>query len=157
MPDSRVAVRSHFEWRTKSFGQMFLVSAGACVQALTLHTNFGDLKLELYCDHTPKACYNFLALCANKYYDETKFHRNIPGFMIQGGDPTGTGKGGTSIFDTGNGKFEDEIVPALKHDKAGIVSMANSGANTNGSLHLPSPCAQLVRVASRSFSHTPGS
>lgn len=103
-----------------------------CIQAVTLHTNFGQVKLELYIDHAPKACQNFLALCASGYYDDTQFHRNIRGFMIQGGDPTGTGRGGRSIFDTPNGKFEDEIVASLKHDKTGVVSMANSGPNTNG-------------------------
>lgn len=103
------------------------------VQALTLHTTLGQIKLELFVDDAAKACHNFLALCASGYYDNTKFHRNIKGFMVQGGDPTGTGRGGRSIFDTPNGKFEDEIAPALKHDKAGVLSMANSGPNTNGS------------------------
>lgn len=106
------------------------------LQALTLHTSQGQIKLELYVDHAPKACQNFLALCASGYYDDTKFHRNIKGFMIQGGDPTGTGRGGRSIFDTPNGKFEDEIVPSLKHDKVGVLSMANSGPNTNGTSYF---------------------
>nr|GMC75622.1 peptidyl-prolyl cis-trans isomerase CYP18-1 [Ipomoea batatas]GME02848.1 peptidyl-prolyl cis-trans isomerase CYP18-1 [Ipomoea batatas] len=73
---------------------------------------------------------NFLALCASGYYDGTIFHRNIKGFMIQGGDPTGTGKGGTSIWGK---KFNDEIRESLKHNARGILSMANSGPNTNGS------------------------
>ncbi|ERN19499.1 hypothetical protein AMTR_s00069p00204060 [Amborella trichopoda] len=73
---------------------------------------------------------NFLALCASGYYDGTIFHRNIKGFMIQGGDPTGTGKGGTSIW---GGKFNDEIRDPLKHNARGVLSMANSGPNTNGS------------------------
>ena len=59
--------------------------AHSVVQALTLHTNLGAIKLELYCDATPKACQNFLALCASDYYNNTIFHRNIKGFMIQGG------------------------------------------------------------------------
>ncbi|KAL3151796.1 hypothetical protein ABBQ38_012767 [Trebouxia sp. C0009 RCD-2024] len=101
--------------------------------AVTLNTNLGSLKLELYCEQAPKAAENFLALCASGYYDGTLFHRNIKGFMIQGGDPTGTGKGGKSIFPTPNGKFPDEIADTLKHTKRGIVSMANSGPNTNGS------------------------
>lgn len=101
--------------------------------AVTLHTTLGDLKLELYCDKAPKACENFLALCASNFYDGTIFHRNIKGFMLQGGDPTGTGRGGRSIFNTPNGKFEDELDPSLQHSKRGIVSMANSGPNTNGS------------------------
>ncbi|KOM47927.1 hypothetical protein LR48_Vigan07g163100 [Vigna angularis] len=73
---------------------------------------------------------NFLALCGSGYYDGTIFHRNIKGFMIQGGDPTGTGKGGTSIWGK---KFNDEIRESLKHNARGILAMANSGPNTNGS------------------------
>mmetsp|Transcript_35494 Transcript_35494/g.100485 ORF Transcript_35494/g.100485 Transcript_35494/m.100485 type:complete len:164 (+) Transcript_35494:200-691(+) len=101
--------------------------------ALTLHTNLGDIKLELHCDLVPRSCENFLALAASGYYNGTVFHRNIKGFMIQGGDPTGTGKGGSCIFGTANGKFPDEIVDSLRHSKRGILSMANSGPNTNGS------------------------
>eukprot|EP00891_Asterochloris_glomerata_P006514 jgi/Astpho2/6514/fgenesh1_pm.00099_%23_1_t len=101
--------------------------------AMTLHTSLGDLKLEVFCDQAPRAAENFLALCASGFYNDTLFHRNIKGFMIQGGDPTGTGKGGKSIYNTPNGKFPDEITDALKHNKRGIVSMANSGPNTNGS------------------------
>lgn len=103
------------------------------MQSLTLHTTLGDLKLEIYCDEVPRTATNFLALCASGYYDKTVFHRNIKGFMIQGGDPTGTGKGGKSIYNTPNGKFQDEIVESLKHSRRGIVSMANSGPNSNGS------------------------
>lgn len=101
--------------------------------SVTLHTSLGDIKIELFCEETPLAAENFLALCASGYYDATRFHRNIKGFMIQGGDPTGTGKGGKSIFHTRDQKFEDEIRPNLKHSKRGVVSMANSGPNTNGS------------------------
>jgi peptidyl-prolyl cis-trans isomerase-like 3 len=101
--------------------------------SVTLHTNLGDLKIELFCEEAPKTTTNFLALCASNYYDGTTFHRNIRGFMVQGGDPSGTGKGGKSIYDTPNGKFEDEIVDSLTHYKRGICSMANSGPNTNGS------------------------
>ena len=104
------------------------------VQALTLHTNYGDIKLELFCDEVPKACHNFLALAASNYYDGTVFHRNISGFMLQGGDPTGSGTGGRSIFDTPSGKFEDDIAAGLSHDKPGVLSMANSGPHTNGAL-----------------------
>eukprot|EP00795_Rhopilema_esculentum_P010209 gene10209-18890_t len=99
-------------------------------RAVTLHTDLGDLKIELFCDETPKTCENFLALCASKYYDGCLFHRNIKGFMIQTGDPSGTGKGGKSIWGK---KYEDEIIPHLKHNARGIISMANSGPNTNGS------------------------
>lgn len=103
------------------------------MQAVTLHTTLGDLKLELYCEETPRTATNFLALCASGYYDNTIFHRNIRGFMIQGGDPTGTGKGGKSIYNTPHGKFPDELVESLTHSQKGILSMANSGPNSNGS------------------------
>eukprot|EP00238_Polyblepharides_amylifera_P003551 CAMPEP_0196578550 /NCGR_PEP_ID=MMETSP1081-20130531/7430_1 /TAXON_ID=36882 /ORGANISM="Pyramimonas amylifera, Strain CCMP720" /LENGTH=146 /DNA_ID=CAMNT_0041897811 /DNA_START=222 /DNA_END=662 /DNA_ORIENTATION=+ len=86
--------------------------------------------MEIFCDDCPKASKNFLALCASNYYNGTIFHRNIKGFMIQGGDPTGTGKGGKSIWGS---KFNDELRESLKHDKRGMLSMANSGPNTNGS------------------------
>ncbi|ODM91103.1 Peptidyl-prolyl cis-trans isomerase-like 1 [Orchesella cincta] len=94
------------------------------------HTTMGDITIELYWDHAPKTCRNFAELARRGYYNETKFHRIIPDFMIQGGDPTGTGRGGASIY----GKFfDDEIHPDLKHSGAGILSMANAGTNTNGS------------------------
>lgn len=98
--------------------------------SVTLHTDLGNIKIELYCEHAPKSCENFLALCASGYYDGCIFHRNIKGFMVQTGDPTNTGKGGQSIW----GKFyEDELTEQLKHSKRGILSMANKGLNTNGS------------------------
>mmetsp|Transcript_18599 Transcript_18599/g.59738 ORF Transcript_18599/g.59738 Transcript_18599/m.59738 type:complete len:177 (+) Transcript_18599:70-600(+) len=98
--------------------------------SVTLHTNLGDLKAELFCDSVPRTTFNFLALAASGYYDGTLFHRNIKGFMVQGGDPTGAGKGGASIW---GGKFADEIHPENKHSARGILAMANSGPNTNGS------------------------
>ncbi|EIE81990.1 hypothetical protein G6F45_004956 [Rhizopus arrhizus] len=104
--------------------------------SVTLHTDLGDIKIEVFCEAVPKTAENFLALCASGYYDNNTFHRNIPGFMIQvhehlhTGDPTGTGKGGNSIWGK---KFNDEIRSTLKHNSRGIVSMANSGPNTNGS------------------------
>jgi peptidyl-prolyl cis-trans isomerase-like 1 len=99
-------------------------------KSVILHTNVGDIEIELYYHEAPKTCYNFGALAASGYYDNVIFHRIIKGFMIQGGDPTGTGRGGESIF---GGKFEDEITPKLRHVGAGVVSMANAGPNTNGS------------------------
>ncbi|XP_043924710.1 RING-type E3 ubiquitin-protein ligase PPIL2 [Protopterus annectens] len=95
-----------------------------------LHTNKGDLNLELHCDMTPKTCENFIKLCKKNYYDGTIFHRSIRNFVIQGGDPTGTGNGGESYW----GKpFKDEFKPNLSHSGRGILSMANSGPNTNKS------------------------
>ncbi|KAK2140870.1 hypothetical protein LSH36_1222g00006 [Paralvinella palmiformis] len=98
--------------------------------SVTLHTDVGDIKLELFCDKCPKACENFLALCASGYYDNCLFHRNIKGFIVQTGDPTGTGKGGRSIW--GN-TFDDEFHETLKHNIRGVVSMANNGPNSNSS------------------------
>ena len=86
--------------------------------------------VELYNEHAPKTCKNFATLAQRGYYNGVIFHRVIPDFMIQGGDPTGTGRGGSSIYGE---KFEDEIKSTLKHTGAGILSMANSGPNTNGS------------------------
>jgi len=102
----------------------------SCPMSVTLHTDLGTLKIEVYCDIVPRTSFNFLALAGSGYYDNTLFHRNIKGFMLQGGDPTGTGKGGESIW---GGKFNDEIHPDNKHTVRGVVSMANSGPNTNGS------------------------
>jgi peptidyl-prolyl cis-trans isomerase-like 1 len=78
----------------------------------------------------PQTCKNFSTLAQRGYYNNLLVHRIIPNFMIQTGDPTGTGRGGSSIYGE---KFEDEISPELKHTGAGILSMANSGPNTNGS------------------------
>ncbi|KAF2259074.1 peptidyl-prolyl cis-trans isomerase [Lojkania enalia] len=97
---------------------------------VALETTLGTIVIELYNNHAPKTCKNFATLAQRNYYNGLIFHRIIPNFMIQGGDPTGTGRGGASIYGE---KFDDEISPALKHTGAGILSMANSGPNTNGS------------------------
>ncbi|KAL7568113.1 hypothetical protein ACA910_019511 [Epithemia clementina (nom. ined.)] len=95
-------------------------------------TSTGIFCIELYYKHAPRTCYNLAALAHAGYYDSTMFHRIVRDFMIQGGDPTGTGRGGESIF--GKGKLEDEITRNLKHTGAGVVAMANSGQpNSNGS------------------------
>ncbi|EGD76699.1 Ppil2 protein [Salpingoeca rosetta] len=96
-----------------------------------LRTTFGDINIELHCDIVPKTCDNFLRHVRSGYYNNTIFHRNIRNFMIQGGDPTGTGQGGESAF--GGKPFKDEFAPNLKHKGRGVVSMANKGPNTNGS------------------------
>ncbi|XP_001362364.4 RING-type E3 ubiquitin-protein ligase PPIL2 [Monodelphis domestica] len=95
-----------------------------------LHTNKGDLNLELHCDMTPKTCENFIKLCKKNYYNGTIFHRSIRNFVIQGGDPTGTGTGGESYWGR---PFRDEFRPNLSHTGRGILSMANSGPNCNKS------------------------
>lgn len=95
-----------------------------------LQTTVGPINLELYPEYAPKAVWNFISLIKKGYYDGIVFHRNIRNFMIQGGDPTGTGKGGQSIW----GKnFNDELQGPFKHDKRGVLSMANKGKNTNSS------------------------
>ena len=130
-------------------------------KGVLMTTNYGDITIALYSDETPKVihltppllvlshsphnaqawhcpslilltqtCKNFATLASTHKYDNVIFHRIIPGFMLQGGDPTGTGTGGSSIY---GGKFEDEIVGSLVHDRKGVLSMANSGPGTNGS------------------------
>lgn len=76
--------------------------------------------IELYYQHAPRTCYNMVGLAQSGYYNGTIFHRIIRDFMVQGGDPTGTGRGGESVY---GGKFEDEITRNLKHTGAGVVSM----------------------------------
>ncbi|KAI5123760.1 hypothetical protein M0805_000351 [Coniferiporia weirii] len=92
----------------------------------------GSLNLELYCEKAPKTCYNFLMLARDGKYNNCVFHRLVPGFMIQTGDPTGTGTGGESHWGT---PFRDEhdLKGAAKHDGRGVLAMANRGAGTNGS------------------------
>jgi len=97
---------------------------------VSIETTMGEFQVELYWKHAPMTCRNFAELAKRGYYSNTKFHRIIPDFMIQGGDPTGTGRGGASIYGR---TFDDEIHDDLKHTGAGILSMANSGPDTNGS------------------------
>ncbi len=94
---------------------------------IIVKTDKGDIEGVLYPSKAPVTVANFLNLAKRGYYDGLKFHRVIPDFMIQGGDPTGTGSGGPGY------RFEDECTPELKHDKPGIFSMANAGPGTNGS------------------------
>ena len=93
----------------------------------TINTNMGPIVIELFTSDAPKTVDNFVKLSKDGFYDGIIFHRVIPNFMIQGGDPTGTGTGGPGY------QFEDEFVPSLVFDVAGILAMANSGPNTNGS------------------------
>ncbi|MBN1403682.1 MAG: peptidylprolyl isomerase [Opitutales bacterium] len=97
---------------------------------VTLNTNRGSIKLKLMPDIAPKTCENFIGLAEKGYYDGVIFHRVIPDFMIQGGDPTGTGRGGESLWGR---PFKDECVPVATFTKKGILAMANAGPNTNGS------------------------
>ncbi len=104
---------------------------------IVMKTTKGDIAITLFASQAPVTVANFLNLAEKKYYDGLSFHRVIAGFMIQGGDPTGTGSGGPGY------KFEDEFVPALRFDREGILAMANSGPRTNGSqffiTHGPTP------------------
>ena len=103
----------------------------------TLHTSKGDIIIDLFAKNVPHTVNNFVFLARQGFYDGTIFHRVIPDFMAQGGDPTGTGRGGPGY------KFRDEFDPKLRHDKPGVLSMANAGPNTNGSqffiTHVPTP------------------
>ncbi len=95
----------------------------------TLHTNYGDITMRFFGEYAPQSVFNFLSLADEGYYDGITFHRVINDFVIQGGDPTGTGSGGESIFGS---DFDNEVSPFLRHFP-GAVAMANAGPNTNGS------------------------
>lgn len=97
---------------------------------VVMETSEGVIEFELYPNEAPKACENFLTHGKKGYYNEVIFHRIIPGFMIQGGDPLGRGTGGESIW---KAPFEDECVKTLRFNVAGILAMANAGPNSNGS------------------------
>ena len=97
---------------------------------VVLETTAGNIELELYPKIAPKTVKNFIELTKRGYYNNTIFHRVIKDFMIQGGDPTGTGRGGKSIY---GDVFEDEFKPNVVFDKVGLLAMANRGPNTNGS------------------------
>jgi len=92
-----------------------------------IETSMGRIVIELYADKAPKTAENFITLAKKGFYDGLIFHRVIPGFMVQTGDPLGNGTGGPGY------SFPDEFGPGLSHDGPGVVSMANAGPNTNGS------------------------
>ena len=102
-----------------------------------METDKGTMVIELFADKTPNTVNSFIFLSREGYYNDVIFHRVIANFMVQGGDPTGTGMGGPGY------NFSDEFHPDLKHDKQGILSMANAGPGTNGSqffiTHGPTP------------------
>ena len=104
---------------------------------IILSTNKGPIEATLLASKTPVTVANFLNLAKRGYYNGLSFHRVIPDFMIQGGDPEGSGRGGPGY------RFEDECTPELKHDRSGLFSMANAGPGTNGSqffvTHVPTP------------------
>lgn len=102
-----------------------------------METDNGTMVIELFADKTPVTVNSFVFLAREGFYDGVIFHRVIANFMAQGGDPTGTGRGGPGY------QFQDEFHPSLKHDKRGVLSMANAGPGTNGSqffiTHGPTP------------------
>ena len=104
---------------------------------IIVHTDKGSIEGTIFASKTPMTAASFLNLAKKEYYNGITFHRVIPNFMIQGGDPTGTGSGGPGY------KFGDECLPTMKHNKPGIFSMANAGPGTNGSqffiTHLATP------------------
>jgi len=130
------------------FGTFFIaglmvvsIAASGCAQSdkkggmvakenVVLETNQGEMEFSLFEAAAPKTCENFRGLVEKGYYNGIIFHRVIPNFMIQGGDPTGTGRGGESIWGS---PFQDEFSADLKFTKPGILAMANAGPNTNGS------------------------
>ncbi len=103
----------------------------------TVATDKGDIVIDLFAAQVPNTVNNFVFLARQGFYDDTIFHRVIADFMVQGGDPTGTGMGGPGY------RFADEFDKSLKHDKPGVLSMANAGPGTNGSqfflTHVPTP------------------
>lgn len=109
------------------FNQMDKPQSGETIAVI--HTNMGDISVRLFADLVPKTVENFVTHAKNGYYNGIIFHRVINNFMIQGGDPTGTGRGGESIWGT---SFRDEFAVEL-HNVRGALSMANAGPNTNGS------------------------
>jgi peptidyl-prolyl cis-trans isomerase A (cyclophilin A) len=118
-------------WVLWSVGLMLMTGMGSAGTAqhpqAVIDTSMGRIVIELYKHEAPRTVEHFIALARKGFYDGLIFHRVIPGFMIQGGDPTGTGRGGPGYM------FDDEISTTLRHDGPGIVSMANAGPNTNGS------------------------
>jgi|GEM_PF-1339453 len=118
---------------------------GPANEIAVMKTSMGTITLRFYPKQAPMAVANFKGLAAKGYYDGITFHRVIDQFMIQGGDPTGTGFSGESIW---GGKFQDEFSPSLRFDHPGILAMANSGPGTNGSqffitTNAPNPPAHL--------------
>ncbi len=112
------------------FATLLTASIAQADTILTFETTQGTFDIKLYPDTAPKACENITRLAEKGYYNGTLFHRVIPDFMVQGGDPTATGSGGESIWGE---DFEDEVQNNRAFDRSGLLAMANSGPHTNGS------------------------
>ena len=115
------------DWKQNLKKPPLLVFSESSQYLWRMKTNKGDIHLNLFADKAPITVANFVNLAKRGYYDGVTFHRVIANFMIQGGDPTGTGSGGPGY------RFEDEFDPSVRHTGAGILSMANAGPRTNGS------------------------
>ncbi|MBF0594702.1 MAG: peptidylprolyl isomerase [Candidatus Omnitrophica bacterium] len=113
-----------------SRAQLLNKEGGSVKENVVFETNQGEIEFSLFDDAAPKTCENFRGLVKKGYYNGIIFHRVIQNFMIQGGDPTGTGRGGESIW---GAPFKDEFSAELKFTRPGILAMANAGPNTNGS------------------------
>jgi peptidylprolyl isomerase len=133
--DTRMIRRLHIQWLALGFSVVTLacsedVTNVEQVEVAVVETNRGTFEMKFYPESAPLAVENFKTHAANGYYDGVSFHRIIPGFVIQGGDPTGSGSGGESIW---GAPFRNEIDPNLRYDRRGRVGMANRGPDTNGS------------------------
>ncbi len=111
---------------------------------MILKTTVGEIEIELWSKECPLACRNFIQLCMEGYYNNTIFHRLIPEFIVQGGDPTGTGEGGESIY---GHPFKDEFHQRLRFSRRGLVAMANAGKDDNASqfFFTLGPCTELQK------------
>ncbi|CAM6101801.1 unnamed protein product [Calypogeia fissa] len=125
--------------------------------SVTLSCTHGDIVIELFWKDAPRTCRNFIELCKAGYYDGITFHKIVSDFMCQSGDPSGSGRGGESIYGS---RFPDEMSAKHSHDRRGIVSMANFGRNTNasqffiifkGSPHLDGKHTVFGQVHEKSF------
>ena len=123
-------IRRYFLILTLALPLAFFAADRAAHPLVKLHTNMGDIVLEIRPDWAPMAAENFLTHVREGYYDGVPFHRVIRGFMIQGGDPTGTGRGGDSIW---HRPFRNEYAKNVVFDRPGILAMANAGPDTNRS------------------------
>ena len=130
MPTMKVYIKVLFLLCVVILSCVYTEAANMSEQTVVLETNQGIIEIKLMPDVAPKTCENFVGLVERGYYDGLIFHRVIKDFMIQGGDPTGTGTGGESIW----GKpFKDEVCKEVGFDKPGLLAMANAGPGTNGS------------------------
>jgi len=126
-PSPKINPPQDFKSRMEHLGATVLETKDTLYYEVLIRTTLGDIQAKLDVEYAPQTVANFIKLTRNGFYNGVLFHRVIPGFMIQTGDPTGTGRGGPGYT------FADEFSDILRHDKPGVLSMANHGPNTNGS------------------------